>query len=242
MYLKEVGIYIKYLEKKEIIEKIMFENNCSYEEAIKIDYDVNWKWNKIRRFELETRCIASMFERLLGKFKTADCSKINIMIVDDITMEDISICLGIYTIQYKLDYNEFFIKSDEEKKKITLNMIRECIVKIVKEKKWDYEPFEDTFNKITELEYNNFWMYKKTCKSPNKLYTGEVYFEHEVKEIKIYLVITNKHREIIKKKLIITELPDEYAYFRHIGELTWVSDTKFQMSDITKEKVWGINL
>lgn len=172
MYLKEVGIYIKYLEKKEIIKKIMFENNCTYEDAIKIDYDVNWKWNKIRRFELETRCIASMFERLLGKFKTDDCSKINIMIVDDITMEDISICLGIYTIQYKLDYNEFFIKSDEEKKKITLNMIRECIVKIVKEKKWDYEPFEDTFNKITELEYNNFWTYKKTCKSPNKLYTG----------------------------------------------------------------------
>ena len=64
-----------------------------------------------------------------------------------------------------------------------------------------------------------------------------VYLKMDTKRI-----LTYKQKEIIKKKLIITELPDEYAYFRHIGELTWVSDTKFQMSDITKEKVWGINL
>ena len=183
MYLKQVGFYIKYSENIDIINEIMIENSCTYEEAIKIDYEKNWKSNKIRRFDLETRCIASMFERLLGKFKTDDCAKINIEIVENITKKNISSCMGIYTVQYKLDYNEFFLKSDEEKKKITLNIIRECIVKIVKEKNWNYEPFECIFNKIIESEYNNFWTTKKKFRSPNKLYTGEVYFEHKVKEI-----------------------------------------------------------
>lgn len=70
MYLRDLQLDVPYKEQSEVIMGISNKNNCSYEEALRIDYDRNWKWNIRRRFSLETNCIVSMFLRLLGKYKT----------------------------------------------------------------------------------------------------------------------------------------------------------------------------
>jgi hypothetical protein len=68
MYLREIQLDLPYREKEEVISSVMIENNCTYEEAIKIDYNKNWKSEIRRRFEFETRCIAAMFIRLINKY------------------------------------------------------------------------------------------------------------------------------------------------------------------------------
>lgn len=229
MYLREINFDLPYQENEENIQKIMIELGCSYEDAYKKAYNENWKENIRNRFNLETRCIASMFARLLGKFKTKDCAKINIKCVDLKTKEIITGCLGIYNIEYVLDYKEFFLKDDYDKKRITLNIIKECMKEFSEEYEWDYTYFQAVFDKIEELEYENAWICGKPKKSPDKSHTAEIFLHHKVREIDIYMIIRNKKKEIIKKELIITELPDEFIYSSHLGKLLWVSENEAQL-------------
>lgn len=240
MYLRDIDLDIPYKIKPEVIEKIMIEQDCPYEQAIQKDYEENWKWNIRRRFTLETRCISSMVLRLMGKIKTENCSKVLINCVDEKAKEGISDSMGIYTLEHLLDYNTFFLKSDYEKKVITFNIIRESVNKIVSDKAWDFAPFQVVFDKIVELDYDNFWTWGKKVKSPDKIHVAEVYLEHKVKDIDIYIYIRNKKDEIIEKKLIITELPHEFSYARHLGKLTWVSENEVQLNNKKGDKVGSV--
>lgn len=234
MYLKGIQIDLPYRVNKKNIERIMVEEKCSYEEAYKIDYDQNWKWQKRRRLELETRCIAAMFIRLLGRYKTKDCSKIVIDCVDEVKRKGYPCAMGICPVDYPLDYEEFFSKDDNEKKAHVFKIIKQSITSIGRAKEWDMEPIQEVFDKIQELEYNNYWTYGRKVKSPNKLYTAELYIEHEIKEINFYILIRDKKGEVVEKKLIITEKPSEWFYFRYFGKLSWLSDNEIQLSN----KIW----
>lgn len=233
MYLRDIQLDLPYRENPDILRTIMNKNNCTYEEAIRIDYDNNWRMGIRRRFELETRCVVSMFLRLLGKYKTKDCSKIVIDCVEKETKTDYSCYMGICLVHYQLDYVEFFTKNDDEKKQIIFEIIKKSICNIAKKKDWDLEPLEDVFNKIVGLDYNNFWVFGKKVKSPSKLYTVELYIEHKVETIDFFAVIRNKQDEVIEKKLIFKEAPSEWIYTKYMGKLAWVSDTEIHLRDKT---------
>lgn len=243
MYLRDMQLDVPYPEKEriEVINKIMCEYNCSYELALKIDYDFNWKVPIRRRFLLETNCIVSMFLRLLGRYKNRDCKKIVVDCVNKLTNKggtEIGICL----IEQIVDYNRFFLLDDKEKKRFTLNVIKQTISKIAQEKGWDKSSFEEVYNKIIEQDYKNYWIWGKKIKSPSKLYSAEVYLEHEVKNIEIYIIIRNKQGDLIKKQLVITELPDEYAYVKHLGKIIWLSDNEVQLINRDDDMKWNVQL
>ena len=44
-------------------------------DAIKLAYELNWK-EKRRQFQLMTRCMTSMLERIIPRINTKDCWKI----------------------------------------------------------------------------------------------------------------------------------------------------------------------
>ena len=231
MYLRDIQLDLSYRENSEILSRVMSQCNCTYEEAIRIDYDNNWKWEVGRRFDLETRCIVSMFLRLLGKYKNKDSAKILIDCVEKTTLTDYSSVFGICLVQYELDYIDFFNKNNYAKKQAILQIVKESICNIAKEKDWDLTPFEYAFNKIEELEYKNFWVFGKKSKSPSKLYTAELYLEHKIEAIDFFVVIRNKQGEIVEKKLIITESPSEWVYTKYLGKLVWVSDTEIHLNN-----------
>ncbi|KPU43270.1 hypothetical protein OXPF_31640 [Oxobacter pfennigii] len=242
MYLRYLQLDLPYRENPETLKSVMTQHNCTYEDAIRIDYEENWMKSIRRRFELETRCIASMFIRLLGKYKTKDCSKICISCVEKVTRANYDTCMGICLVEYKLDYVDFFSKNDYEKKKIIFQIIKESISNIAKEKSWELIPLQEVFNKMEELSYNNFWTFGKKAKSPDKLYTAELYIEHKIGTIDFFAVIRNNQDEIVEKKLIISEIPSEYAYTQHLGKLVWVSDTEIHLNDKTGFTLFSIHL
>lgn len=244
MFLRDMQLDVPYRDKErsEFIKNIMKEHNCTYKQALRIDYDRNWKFPIRRRFLLETNCIVAMFLRLLGKYKNEDCKKIVVDCVENVKKNKGFNVMGIYTIEQKVDYNEFFLKDDKEKKQFALNVIKQSIAKVAREKKWDISPFEEVFKKIIELDYNNFWTWGKKVKSPSKQYTAEVYLEHEVKNIDIYVLIRDKQGDIVKKQLVITELPDEYAYFKHLEKLIWLSDNEVLLINRSNDRQWSVQL
>jgi len=69
-----------------------------------------------RVFELETRCVTSLFERLFPKFKTEDCWKVLVNCSATPPRNQYCNLLGVYEIDAIVDIEKFSYLDNEEKK------------------------------------------------------------------------------------------------------------------------------
>lgn len=240
MYLEEFCLDIPYIIDEQRVKSIMEKNNCSQDDAISIDYSINWK-DKRRLFSLETRCMSSMFERLFGKMQTKDCWKILIECVNEINQEKIINYSGVYTIQVKFDYNSFEHKTTYEKKQEAVELIMKGCMGVAKSKGWDLEPFETVYCKIVKENYINEWTWKKSIKSKNKKINAELICCHGIKCIDIYIILRDKDGLELARKKVISELPHEFAYASHLGKLKWISNDEVALVNKKGDKSWNIN-
>lgn len=142
MLLKEFDLDLPYIVDQENVNSIIKNQKCEYNEAIKLDYELNWKWKR-RSFRLETRCITAMYERLFGKYKTKDCWKVLIECVDHISDERIVNISGVCSVPIQFSLNEFGVKSELEKKRTTLRLLMDGIEKLTIYNNWDVKPFRE---------------------------------------------------------------------------------------------------
>ena len=225
MYLKEFDLDLPYVIDEENVQSILREQNCDYNEATKLDYESNWKWKR-RSFRLQTRCITAMYERLFGTYKTKDCWKILIECVEEITDERIINDSGVCSVPVQFSLDDFMAKSELEKKKTVLQLLMEGIEKLTIINQWDYNLFKEIALQIEQLDYVNEWTWKKSIKSPNKKYSAKVICNHDVESMDIFISISERDGKQVLLEKVISELPDEFAYARHLGELKWNSDSE----------------
>lgn len=50
----------------------------------------------------------------------------------------------------------------------------------------------------------------------------------------IFIVIKERNGNEIFRKKIISELPDEWAYAKHLGELKWISNSTIELINKAK--------
>lgn len=241
MQLKEFDLDLPYIVNEEKIQLIMKQNNCSHNDATKMDYESNWK-EKRRKFRLNTRCISSMFERLFGKFITKNCCKLLIECVPEVAEHELLDFSGIYSVKVLFDYNNFIEQNEYQKKKMTLEILMEGIRIVAENQKWDVEPFKDVYSRILELDFINEWAWKKPVVSSNKKYHAEVMMLHDVRFIDIYIIVRDTAGNEIKREKIISELPDEFAYARHLGDLKWTSNDTVTLINKKGDFQWPCSL
>ena len=241
MYLKQFDLDLPYIPDENKIISIMNEKNCFRDEATKMDYEVNWK-EKSRKFSLETRNISAMFERLFDKMKTKDCWKILVECVDYIKEERVLNFSGVYTVQVKFNYDNFSTSNDNEKKQKVLDLIMVGVKIIAKSEGWNLEPFETVFSKIYEANYTNEWVWKKAVKNKFKEFSAEVLCQHGVKSIEIYIVLRDKNGSEMDRKKVISEIPHEFAYAKHLGELQWISNNEISLVNKKGDNSWIVKL
>lgn len=239
MILKEFALDLPYSIDEEKVKCIMNEKKCTFNEASKSEYEDNWKCKR-RRFRLETRCITSMFERIIGEVRTENGWKILVRCVKDIKEEKIINLLGVITLQVKFDFNNFSTSSEYKKKEITLSTLYSAIKIIGEEKGWDLDVFEKAYLEIKENDYLNEWVWKKRVKNSNGKYSAEVFCQHGISNMDISIIFREKKGTEIYRKKIISELPDEFAYAKFLGELKWISDSEVRL--INKKGDKGINV
>jgi hypothetical protein len=240
VYLSEFDLDLPYIADEDKINAIMNEKNCLRNEATKLDYEKNWK-DQRRQFRLETRNISAMFERLFRRMETKYCSKILVECVDDVKEERVLNFSGIYTVQVKFNYNNFSASDDYQKKQETLDLLMEGIKIVTENENWNIEPFEMVYSKIREANYTNEWVWKKPVKSADKKFSAEVLCQHGVESIQIHIVLRDKNGAELNRKKVISELPDEFAYTKHLGEVKWLSDNKVALVNKKGDKTWTVN-
>ncbi|MCM3172347.1 hypothetical protein [Paenibacillus sp. MER 99-2] len=221
--LKEFICDLPYIINDANIESIMKIQKCDYNEATKIDYELNWKWKR-RSFHLQTRCITAMYERLFGKYKTKDCRKVIIECVEHITDKKVVKDSDVCSVPIQFSLSEFSAKSELEKKKATLRLLMSGIEELAVNKNWVVEPFKEVALQIEELGYVNEWIWKKNLKSPNKKYNAKVICHHHVESMDIYISVSQRDGKQVLLEKVVSDQPDEFAYARHLGELKWLSD------------------
>jgi len=69
LILKDIDLDLTYKENKAFIEEIVNKQNMPERDAIRLDYEMNWK-EKRMNFRDEIRCIAELYLHHLGEFQT----------------------------------------------------------------------------------------------------------------------------------------------------------------------------
>lgn len=213
MILKEIEMDLPYV--RENVPETLSEDDT------KLDYEWNWKWKR-RQFQLMTRCMTAMIERIMPRIVTNECWKILIECVERPSSSKIINRLGVYCVQVPFEVELFWEMSSLEKRVYTIQKIREALVIIAQNDCFDVTAIANACDEVVNLNYINEWYWKKPVKS--KHLTVQVKVSHEVESCNIYLVFTDYTKNVSKEEFIVSDLPDEWAYFKYFGKLEWVSD------------------
>ena len=237
MKLLEVEMDLPYQTDEEFIYRKQ-EEAIDYQESLKMDYELNWK-EKRREFQLMTRCITSMVERIMQPIDTKDCWKILIECVENPIDINYRNLLGVYAIQAKIDLGEFYFADDFQKKEMMIDIILKGVKQLSKNVSFDLNSITDACTKIINCKYKNEWSWKK-IKIKEKI--AEIRIEHEIRELNIYMIILNKDNTVLRKELIVSTVPDEYVYCRYLGKLVQISGNIVALIDKSREEVMRVEV
>lgn len=195
-----------------------------------------------RQFQLQTRCITSFYERLFPRFKTTNCWKVLLECVDTVTAEKYRDLSGVYVLEVQADVNGFFVLSDSQKKQWTLNVLWAGIDRLLQQTGWQIKPFSETFAAINALHLVNRWVWRKLIPSPSRKLVAQALIEHDVQTCDISIVVHDRSGQEVQRKLLISEQPDEWAYARHLGDLTWESETHVVLRNKARDTTWSLQM
>jgi hypothetical protein len=190
------------------------------------DYEHSWKPKRLQ-FRNECRCIASMAERYFKnyRYKTPFAWKLMIECYSDINKSRKKFVKSeVYEVSMEFDISRYFNLTSEEKKWMIFNVLKEGVFEVLKEEEWNSEPFIEVFSRMENDNLLNVYQSGKAVYNPKRNLKAMVICEHEISEIKIYLCITDKSGKEVARKLVIKEVPNEWKFYIHLGELQWISD------------------
>ena len=164
---------------------------------------------------MQTRNIASFFSRSYFKnFKDMQFPFQKVIIScckDEANSGKITVFEGIAEVKVLYDYSVFIGKSNEQKKRDSLDIIMKGLKVISENYKTDMRPFEEIKTMIVSADYQNNWVWK-TKWNPGRKYKAIVEVEHKVDNADINLKIEDKKGNTIFNKKLITAKPDEWDY------------------------------
>ena len=213
MILKEIEMDLPYV--REGVQELLSEADTQ------LDYETNWK-DKRREFQLSTRCMTAMIERIIPRIVTKDCWKILIECVERPFRNEVINLLGVYCVQVPFDINCFWEMSSQEKKAYTIRKIREALVIIAPNDCFDVTEIALACDEVVKNDYVNEWYWKKPIKS--KHLSAQVKVSHEPEGAHLYMVFRDDLNNVQEEKHLVSDLPDERAYSKYLGKLEWISE------------------
>ncbi len=195
-------------------------------------YAPKLEWWTSHRFVNETRSVLALFQRhFTPPRESGKAWKISVFIVPQPKRQNVLDMLGCLELQIKDDPLAFFELSAYEKKHKALNWLFRGIEIVTRAYGWDIEPYEKARQAVLDLNFVNQWTWRKRVWWRNgRRLVAEVFVEHEIEEIRIYIQLRNRSKEILDRVLVVTDMPDEFVFDKYFGALQWINDTTVKLS------------
>lgn len=225
------------MKHDENIKSLMDKLSFTEAEAIRFDYEENWKQKRML-FRDQVRCIASLYTYLLGRFPNERTKKVMINCMEHPNDEVHTTPDGFTEVSVKLDIDSYFSLSTYEKKRLILVKINEGIVKAANEYSWDKEIFKQITTEIHLRNFANDYVWKQK-NSPNRKFKAEVFCEHDIDFFTATLSIKdNKSGDLVRTKKVLHERPHELIFAQYLGDLRWNSDRSVELYHHGKKTKW----
>lgn len=238
MKLVEIELDLPYQKNQNFIDEVLKNGILEYQEATRQDYESNWK-EKRRNFQLMTRCMTSMIERIMEPTVTEECWKIIVECVEKQARKEYSNLLGAYVIQVEFDYNMFLTADDYSKKKMVIDTILKGIKKLSNCILFDFNNIVDACKQVADNGYINEWLWGKTIRLKGK--NARVKIKHEISKVDILIAFIDRDNQCIKEELIISAIPDERAYAQYLGKLERVSEDVVALIDKSGKELMRVH-
>lgn len=232
MKLSEIELDLPYQKNEAFICKVLEEKAVGYEDAVKLDYELHWK-EKRREFQLMTRCMTSMLERIMQPVPTENCRKILIECVENSPKSGYSNLLGVYVIQTEINLESFYLADDHKKKEMVIATVLKGMKQLSESVPFSLSSITDACAEIISAGYKNEWIWKRIKVNKKNV---AIQIEHEVKEVHIFMVITSG-KDVVSKEKIVTTAPDEWEYSRFLGKLIRISENEAALIDRSGNEV-----
>lgn len=233
MKLREIGIKVYYEPEIYGISETNYNNREEYLRNCQKYYRDNILLSD-RAFRMQTRNTSSFFSRLLYEhFKNMQypfCKVIISCCKSEKHIGKIAELDGIAEVKVLYDYCLFADKSDDSKKRDTLDIIMRGLNCISESYGIDMKPFNEIESMIVAEDYQNKWVWK-TKWDPRRTYNAKIIIEHEVNEAIIRLRIEDKNGNAVFEKALVKAKPDEWDYSFFLGKLLWKSAKEFCLLD-----------
>lgn len=188
------------------------------------------RWAR-HRFINETRTVLALFQRhLTPPRESGNAWKISVEIVQQLGRRQVREGLGHIIVQIEDTTCRFFELKADEKKRQTLEWLFQGIEIVTKAYGWDIKPYAEAKDAVLNLNFVNHWAWRKRAWWRNgRRLVAEVFVEHEIEEIRIYIQLRTRSKEILERVLVVTDMPDEFVFDKYFGALQWIDDTTVKL-------------
>lgn len=233
MKLLEVEMDLPYQRNEDFISFKQKHEAIEYQEALKMDYEINWK-EKRRKFQLMTKCMTSMVERIMKPIITKDCWKIMIECVNHKESQDYKNLLGVYTIEVEINLDLFYSVNSYSKKEMMIDIILKGIKKLSNFVSFELNSIINACMDVINSGYRNEWLWKKV-KLNKKI--SQIKIQHEIDSLNIIMIFLDEYNKPIKEELVVTTIPDERVYGQYLGKLVQVSEDSVALIDKSGKEI-----
>lgn len=193
-------------------------------------------------FFMQTKCVTNYFGRL--NKKKISCGFYRLIIKCCKTPPDNNFVemLGVCTVNVAFDYEAYLNLSINEKKACALCTLLEGLEIASSHFGWDMDVFYSISNQIVQNNYVNEWAWKKRLRNKDGGYYVEVIASVEWDAFRLFVKLNNSQKELLCKKVVYKELPDDRLYLDIFGKVEWSSDTELTIYDKNKKIISVVDL
>lgn len=196
-----------------------------------------------KSFSFQTRCMTKLYERVFDKkYKTVDCRQLNFHCGNYPEIKLLECFDGFCQVLVPYNVEEFLKYPDNKKKVEILELLKNSLDFVIREKNWDPDPFQEAYERVKELNYINEFIWDKPKFSPNRKYKAEVICNHDLYDFTLKIVIKDRNGKILHEKEIVSTEPDELIYDRFLGHLQWISDDEIALYEKYSKRYVSVKL
>ena len=191
------------------------------------ELDLDWPQagrTERQTFRRQTRCISSLYERMLGPISVEAGWKVLVECVRDVQRDDIRNLLGVFVVQMPFDHAAFAAADVTGRKQRALDALHRGAVRVAVGQSWATAPFEGALEQVVRRNYVNEWTWPDPRWSPGGTHKAFLRCLHDVDRFRAWLVVEDRQGAEVGRELVLDEEPDEFLFVPKMGALVWVSE------------------